>query len=384
MNVGAPPSSAQGSAQPQSGHHPRTSHTDPAVIAGNFHSSSWRKDLEHILKVYYKYSIRVPFEEAEWVRVRELFFDRFVTKKGEALRIKEEFPLDYMPFIAGEFLAVTGMRLHELTNFTQWVKKGSYYHGLLVARGQLEQIPHLIGEDLPKWPQLKPSESHQDSYDRAEVSAAGSNEPTARPEAAPIQETPMEEPPLAEAPIPGPSRSSPPAPMETGGAGDGRSWAEQVEASAETEFQQTRPPKHPRSQSRRRETAPSLPFPLQDSKGRHTAVMKLYDYTAGETPLRDAVAGDAIRHLHSHLLPREAGSLGNQVVCMIAEYHLTSSARVSSTQSPILPEAAKPLLPILASYMPNTSFEGMRDVRVIERAKTLRVAVWLHRLDMSV
>ena len=112
--------------------------------------------------------------------------------------------------------------------------------------------------------------------------------------------------------------------------------------------------------------------------------MKLYDYAAEQTPLPDMVAGNAIRHLHTHLLPHEARSLGNKVVCMIAEYHLTSSARVSATQSPILPEAGKPLLPNLASYMSNISFKGLRDVRVVEHAKTLWVAVWLHRLDMSV
>ena len=354
------------------------------IIAGNFHSSGWQKDLEHILKVYYRYSLCIPFEEAEWVRVRELFFDRFMAKKAEALRIKEESPLDYMPFIEGEFHAVTGMRLHELPNFTRWIKKGSYFHELLVSRGQLEQIPHLIGEDLPKWPQLKPSESRQDSYSRAEGPVAGSHEPATRPKTAPTQETPAEEPPIMEAPVTGPSRSSPPAPMETSRVGDGRSWVEQVKASAKTEFWQTKPPKCPHSQSRRWETVLTLPFPLLDSEGRHTSVMKLYDYTAEQTPLPDTVAGDAIRHLHTHLLPREARSLGNQVVCMIEEYHLTSSARVSSFMSPILPEAVKPLLPNLASYVPNISFEGLRDVRVVDRAKALRVAVWLHRLDMSV
>ena len=66
------------------------------------------------------------------MRVRELFFDRFVARKAEALRIKEESPLDYMPFIMGEFNAVTGICLHELQDFTGWIKKGSYYHGLLV------------------------------------------------------------------------------------------------------------------------------------------------------------------------------------------------------------------------------------------------------------
>ena len=202
-------------------------------MAGNYRSSGWQKDLEHMLKVYYRYNLRVPYDEAEWVRVRELFFDHFMAKKAEALRIKEESSLDYMPFIVGEFHTATGMCLHELPDFTRWIKKGSYYHGLLVYRGQIEEIPHLIGEDLPKWPQLKPSESHQDSYNRAEGPVAGSSEPATRPTAAPTQETPTEEPPMVEAPVPGPSLSSPPAPMETGGAGEGQSWADWVEASAE-------------------------------------------------------------------------------------------------------------------------------------------------------
>ena len=69
---------------------------------------------------------------------------------------------------------------------------------------------------------------------------------------------------------------------------------------------------------------------------------------------------------------------------MIAEYHLTSSTRVSTTLSLVLPEAAKLLLPAIKMYVSNVSFEGTRDVRVLGRAKALRVAVWLHQLDMAV
>ena len=112
--------------------------------------------------------------------------------------------------------------------------------------------------------------------------------------------------------------------------------------------------------------------------------MRLYEHAAEQPPPLDGVAGEAIRHLHSHMLPRDARHLRNQVVCMIAEYHLTSSARVSPTLFPVLPEAAKPLLPALKTYVPNISFEGTQDVRVLDRAKALRVAVWLHRLDMSI
>ena len=198
------------------------------------------------------------------------------------------------------------------------------------------------------------------------------------PPAAPTQETPAVEPPMAEAPVPDPSHSSPPALMETGRVGDSQSWADRAEASAEAEFRQVQPPKHPHSQSRRWGVGLTLPFPLQDLEGRHATVMKLYDHAMEQPPPRDGIAGEAIRHL-----PRDARHLGNQVVCMIAEYHLTCSSRVTSTESPILPEAAKRLLPNLKSYVPHISFEGTRNMRVVDHAKALRVAVWLHRLDMS-
>ena len=88
-------------------------------------------------------------------------------------------------------------------------------------------------------------------------------------------------------------------------------------------------------------------------------------------------------HLHPDLLSQKAMSLGNQVSCMIAEYHLTASARQSSLR-PIIPEEAAPLLPPLKNYVPGVAFEGTRDVRVVDQAMALRVAVWLHRLDMAV
>ena len=97
-----------------------------------------------------------------------------------------------------------------------------------------------------------------------------------------------------------------------------------------------RPLKCPRSQSRRQETGPRLPFPLQDVEGRLAFVERLYEY-AGEQPSpQDDVAGRGIRHLHPEILPRDAQRLRNQVSCMIAEYHLMSSTRVSTTLSLVL------------------------------------------------
>ena len=82
-------------------------------------------------------------------------------------------------------------------------------------------------------------------------------------------------------------------------------------------------------------------------------------------------------------MPREATCLGNQVICMIAEYHLTSSARGLSSLSPVLPEMAATLVPPIDDYVPSGAFEGTQAVRVVDHARTLRVVTWLHRLDMS-
>ena len=156
-----------------------------------------------------------------------------------------------------------------------------------------------------------------------------------------------------------------------------------MEAGKDEAFQRSRPVKHAWSQSRRREPKPPLPFPLQDSEGRLTSISQLYAHVAEQPVTHHNMAGNAIMHLHLEVLPQNARCLGNQVACMIAEYHLTASARGPSSLSPIIPQEAAALLPALKNYVPSVTFEGTRDVRVVDHAKTLRVAVWLHRLDMA-
>ena len=92
-----------------------------------------------------------------------------------------------------------------------------------------------------------------------------------------VMEAPAEETMGAEAPV-DPSFS--PAPMETGGVGNGQSWAKQMEAGEEESFQRSRPAKCPCSQSRRCEPKSQLPSPLQDSEGRLASVMQLYEHAA--------------------------------------------------------------------------------------------------------
>ena len=103
MTTNAPSTTTQGDTQSQPGHRSWPRRPNPAEIAAKYCSSGWKRDLEHVLKVYYKHTVQTPFRESEWAQARELFFDRLTPKKAEALVIKEESPLDYMPYIACNF-----------------------------------------------------------------------------------------------------------------------------------------------------------------------------------------------------------------------------------------------------------------------------------------
>ena len=137
---------------PQRGGSAKASRSDPALLAVKFHSGGWKKDLEHVLKVYYKHNLQAPYREAEWARERDQFFEHFLPHKEEALSIKERSPLDFMPLMEEQFWRAMGLRLHRLRGFTLWIKQGSYYHGLVAQQGHLQRCPHLVGALLPRWP----------------------------------------------------------------------------------------------------------------------------------------------------------------------------------------------------------------------------------------
>ena len=265
-----------------------------------------------------------------------------------------------MPYMESCFQALTGIRLKGLSQFTGWIKPGSYYHGVVARKGQLHMCLHLAGTELPKGPQIHPSQTCSVTQKEEETPTTSLH--MLGKEGSATQG----------------ARSDSPTPMETGGVGDGQSWAEQAEASATEEWRRGRPTKHRWSASRKWEGQSTNPFPLQDSKGRREAVQQLYRHAGELTPACHDVAAQGMVHHYPGM-----ESLNNQVLCMISEYHLTCLSQGSSCISLVLLEAAKDLLPPIEEYLADDSFHGTRDLRVEEKAKTLRVVVWLHCLDMA-
>ena len=146
-----------------------------------------------------------------------------------------------------QFQALTFVRLDGLSQFTGWIKPGSYYHGVVARKGQLHLCLHLAGTVLPRGPQIRPSETQ--ALTQKKVDTPTTSHPTMGGEGSMTQG----------------ACSDPPIPMETGGVGDGRSWVEQVEAAhppSKEEWRRDRPTKQHQSSPRRWEIQSPHPFQL--------------------------------------------------------------------------------------------------------------------------
>ena len=73
--------------------------------------------------------------EEEWNKLKTRFFDYLGQHQEEWKTIKEEMPLQYMPYMERHFQALTGIKLEGLSQFTGWIKPGSYYHGVVARKG---------------------------------------------------------------------------------------------------------------------------------------------------------------------------------------------------------------------------------------------------------
>ena len=269
-----------------------------------------------------------------------------------------------------QFERVTGYKLVGLGACTEWICAGSYYHWAIAQQRQLGRCPRLAGVPLPQGPMMPPP--YPPVMAAASTQATGMDPPQggggrSRAESQPRKRD------AAAAGVQGATRG-------TGGAGDSSTRSGRGESRGPCTTRSSSR-KHRRSQSRRRDSCPTAPFPLQDHEGRLQAIRTLYE-EAGENRLAsEMTALHGLREGHPELGAEELQRLNNHVLLMIAEYHLTSASQGTHHILPVLPEGATRLMPPLEDYLPG-SFDGCRDVRVTDRAQNLHVATWMHCLDL--
>ena len=327
---------------------------DPMDDLMEFMPSGWKRDLIHMVGCFYASQI-APLNSQEWNNDQDKFMwvmdDR---KDSEWLDIKELTPLQYMPYVARCFQETTGHYLKGLNKHTRWIRARSYYHWKVAELNKLEHCPHLRGLPVPLGPMEHPSELQQPQKPNkpgaTATGASGCNR----------------------AKGPSTSRSlGEPSPM-VDGAGDGRSWYEQV----------TREDARKNANERKRtdtdQQAPGHLFSLGSEPDRKEPMSAIYEHVVGQEPPQKNIASWAISAYYLNFTPTAVKTVVSQVLCTIAKYHLACATRGSTTTSPILPEAVEQYLPPLVDYT-RPGNTGLTDVRVRDhKARSLHVGVWLH------
>ena len=126
------------------------------------------------------------------------------------------------------------------------------------------------------------------------------------------------------------------------------------------------------------------PYPIDPVPARWGAIGQIYGAITSKDLPPANIASEALQAYYSGVEAQMINTWACQVLCMIAEYHMACVTRGAPVTSPILPGIIEDKLPLLGGYAPLEDREGVTDIRVRDHfAKTLRVAVWLHRLDIA-
>ena len=126
------------------------------------------------------------------------------------------------------------------------------------------------------------------------------------------------------------------------------------------------------------------PYPIGTAQARQEAIGQIYNSVDGKDLPPCNIASEALQAYYSGADPRTLKTWACQILCMISEYHMACMTRGSPVTSPILPRVIEDRLPPLTDYALPKDRLGVTDVRVWDhQARTLCIAVWLHRLDMA-
>ena len=282
---------------------------------------------------------------SKWPELKAKFFNFLIDHHSEWKSIRNNDPLGYLPYMEVRFERVTGYRLVGLGACMEWIRAGTYYHWVIAQQGQLGRCPCLAGIPLPEGPMTPPPYLPVTAVLPVPVALPVMVAP---PVTAPLPVTaapPVTAVASTQATVPNPPQGGGGRPRaksqprkrdaaaagvqgtarDMGGAGDSSGWSGRA-ASRESRTARSCSKKRRRSQSRRRDSRPTVPFPLQEHEGRLQALRTLYE-EAGEHRLASEMT--ALRGLqisHPEMGAEELQCLNNQVLLMIAEYHLTSAS----------------------------------------------------------
>ena len=159
-------------------------------------------------------------------------------------------------------------------------------------------------------------------------------------------------------------------PLGRGGVGDSTwaNWYQMTMSGAEGRISEPQGP----------------PYLIGMVQVRQEAIGQIYDRVDGKDLPSCNIASEALQAYYTRVDPQMLNTWACQILCMISEYHMACMTGGAPVTSPILPGELEDHLPPLTDYASPEDRSGATDIRVRDhRARTLRVAIWCHRLDMA-
>ena len=93
---------------------------------------------------------------SKWPELKAKFFQFLVEHHSEWKSIRNNDPLEYLPYMEKQFEWVMGYKLVGLGTCTEWIRAGTYYHWVIAQQGQLGRCPRLTGIPPPVGPMTPP------------------------------------------------------------------------------------------------------------------------------------------------------------------------------------------------------------------------------------
>ena len=306
-----------------------------------------------------------------------------------------------MPYVAKLFREVTGQDLSGLGHFTGWIGLGGYYHWRVAQQGLIHLVPHLAGQPVPRTPDARPSGKPlpPKPAQTKTPSTGASGKPPDRSQPAPGGSRQEPTPSQGGRPSTSGQSGTTTALRQSGKSSTPRQSGGPASSNGSgTPAASGGPPNRPPGREGASDwydmymcetqgmisEPPAPPYPVGTAEARKEAIGHIYDRVARKEPPSHNVASRALRAYYTRIDPQTLSTWACQILCMIAEYHMACVTRGSAVTSPILPRELAERLPPLADYAPPEDQSGATDVRVRNHwARTLRVAVLCHRLDMA-
>ena len=293
-----------------------------------------------------------------------------------------------MPYLVAVFERQTGLALPALAKYTKWIKAGSFYHGIIREREELNHTSHLVTAPAPNMNQRSPNEdaliSHHQEYKAtfqqadtllATLAKAQSNFITSlaicRQDTREVRTLSLPEPLQARQP--------------QSGAGDAMGAILDAPPLLSSQAPTTsKRQKRPATSEADRPGHSLNPFPLQADSDQRVMVEILLNTVAGITHATSEEVARYFQIKYPRMSSADTCHGANQLLVTLSEYQLECALHDPSVVSPVISSQIDQELKPEEEYYDQLPEGTPVDFRLVEQGRTLRFATFLHRIDQTV